>query len=185
MKKILKQDSNSRQRQAIVPVSKLKARNIKTLLLLPIHLAHHRFTAADFAPMLLHSRCCRSCCRSCHRSCCCYDVAPLLLRFRFYQSVAPAVAPAVDTLSLLLLPLLSLHCNSCCRSDVALLSLCCRSAVALLSLCCRSGVAPLSLRYQSAVSPLSSSIPWTYNYTKRIKDGIYQMTKFKSICKSQ
>ena len=53
MKKKLKQDSNSRQRQDIVPVSNLKARKTKTLLSLTIHLAHHPIAAAAVAPLLL------------------------------------------------------------------------------------------------------------------------------------
>ena len=97
MKTILKQDSNSRQRQDIFPVSNLISRKIKTLLSLPIHLDHHIFAAAA--------------------------VDPLLLRCR---SAAAAVAPAVYTLLLMLLLLLSLllslfccsFCRSCCRSVV-------------------------------------------------------------------
>ena len=84
MKTILKQDSTSKQRQYIVPVSNLKARKIKTLLSLPIHLAHHRFAAASVAPLLLN---------------CCSAVA--LLSLCFHSAVA-AVAPAVATPSLLL-----------------------------------------------------------------------------------
>ena len=128
IKTILKQDSNSRERQCIVPVSNLKARKTKTLLSLPIHLAHHQFAAAAVAPLLL--RCCSAVatlslhCRS--------VVAPLSLR------CCSAVAP-LPLLSLLM----SLRCCSCYRS-------CCCSAVAPavapLSLRCRSDVAPLLLR---------------------------------------
>ena len=156
MKTILKQDSKSRQRQDIVPVSNLKARKIRTLLSLPIHLYHHPIAAAAVTPLSL--RClsaafapavvklslllspqqlfrCRSavapmslrCCSCCHSA-----VAPLSLCSRFCRSVAAAVAPAVATLSLLISLLMSLHCHSCCRP----------------------GVAPLSFRYHSAVAPL-------------------------------
>ena len=136
MKTILKQDSNSMQRQNIVPVSNLKASKIKTLLSLPIHLAHHRFTAASVpmllllccstvAPLplpllllllpllplliylLLSLRCC-SCCSSASTP----SVTPLSLRCRLCCSAAAAVDPAVATLSLLLSLLLSLHCHS-------------------------------------------------------------------------
>ena len=87
MKTILKQYSNSRQIQDIVPVSNLKARKIKTLLSLLIHLDHHQFAAAAVAPSiappvallpLLLLRFCLC------RSCCCYAVDP---------AVAPAVTP--------------------------------------------------------------------------------------------
>ena len=50
IKTILKQDSNSRHRQDIVPVSNLKAMKIKTFLSFPIHLAHNWFAAAAVAP---------------------------------------------------------------------------------------------------------------------------------------
>ena len=141
MKTILKQDSNSRQRQDIVPVSNLKARKIETLLSLPIHLGHYQFAAAAVAPLSIHCRCCPSCCLSCCRSCCRSAIAP---------AVAPDVAP------------LSLRCRCCCS--------CCRyccdytvtPVVALLSLRYRSVISPLSLRCFSAdaavtpaVSPLS------------------------------
>ena len=142
MRIILKQDSNSRQRQDIVPVSNLKSRKIKTFFSLPIHLSRHIFAAAavtlfsllcrsTFAPLslllsLLLSLRCRSCCRSavaplprlslrccCYHSCCRY-------------AVAPVIAPAVTPLSLLM-------------------SICCHSAIAPLSVRCRSVVAPLPL----------------------------------------
>ena len=133
MKKILKQDSNSRQIQDIVPVSNLKARKIKTLLSFPIHLAHHRFAATA--------------------------VALLLLRCR---SDAAAVAPSVATLSLLLLLMLSLRCHSCCRSCRSCCRYAVAPSIApavtllplLLLIYCWSDVAPLSLRYQSTVTPL-------------------------------
>ena len=67
MKKILKQDINSKQRQEIVPFSNLKARKIKTLLSLPIHLDHNPIAAAAVDPLSLRCRCCRSCyCSCCH-----------------------------------------------------------------------------------------------------------------------
>ena len=94
-KTILKQESNSKQRQDIVPVSNLKARKIKTLLSLPIHLAHHRFAAAAVAPLSI--RCCSVVDPLLLR--CCSAVAPLSLRC---CSAAAAVTPAVATLSLLL-----------------------------------------------------------------------------------
>ena len=140
IKTILKQDSNSRHRQYIVPVSDLKERKIKTFFSLPVHLSHHRFAAVAVATLSLRCRCCLSC-----------------YRYTVDLVIALAVAP----LSLLL----SLRCCSCCRfcrsaaADVApsvapaiapfiaLLSL-------LPSLCCRSAVALLSLRYRSVVSPL-------------------------------
>ena len=129
MKTKLKQTSNSKQRHYIVPVINLNARNIKTLLSLPIHLDHHRFTAAAIPPLSLR---CHSVvtplsirCRS--------IVAPLLLCCR--SSVAPV----------------SLQC----RSVVSLVSLRCRSGVAPVSLRCRSGVTPVLLRCRSAVAPLS------------------------------
>ena len=138
MKKILKHDSNSRQIQDVVPISNLKARKIKTLLSLPIHLAHHRIAAAAVAPFSLRCCYCRSCCRSCYCSCClsavspavaslllrccsavaplslCYlsTVDPLSLSCRFCRSVSAAVTHAVATLPLLLLLLMSLHCHS-------------------------------------------------------------------------
>ena len=120
MKTILKQDSNSRQRQDIVCVSNLKARKIKTLLSLPIHLAHHRFAAATVTPLSLR-------CLSAAAA-----VAP---------AVSPSVAPAFALLSLLML--------LCCCSAVAPISLRYQSAVAPLLLrcrcchsCCRSAVSP-------------------------------------------
>ena len=148
MKKILKQDSNSRQRQDIVSVSNLKARKMKTLLSLTITwiiidslsllLLHCR---SAVAPLSLRCRCCCRCCCSC----CIYAVTPAIS-----SDVDPAVA---------LLLLLSFRCHcccSCCRYSVATLSLllslllllCCHS-------CCRSGVAPLLLRYRSIISSMS------------------------------
>ena len=120
MKKILKQDINSIQRQNIVPISNLKARKIKTLLSLPIHLAHHRIAAAAVAPLLLR-------CRSADAA-----VSP---------AVALDIAPAVDLMLLLLL----LCCLSLCCSLVALLSLLYRSDIAQLSLRFLSAVTPLPL----------------------------------------
>ena len=156
MKKILKQDRNSRQRQYIVPVSNLKARKIKTLLSLPIHLAHHPIAAASVALLSLR-------CRS--------AVAPLpllslllllllslLLSLRFRSAVAPlSISCRSADANVALLPFLSLllllSCHSwyrsCCRSTVtpavALLSLRCHSAIVLLSVRCRSVVAPMPL----------------------------------------
>ena len=126
-KKILKQDSNSRQRQDIVPVRNLKARKMKTLLSLPIHLDHHRFAAAAITPLSLP-------CRS--------GVAPVSLRCR--SGVAPVSLRCCSGVAPVSL--------RCC-SAVAPLSLRSRSSVTQLSpavaplfLCCRSGVAPVSLR---------------------------------------
>ena len=167
MKKILKQDSNSRQRQDIVPVSNLKARKTKHLLLFPIHLVHHRFAAADFAPLSLRCHTAitllslRYCC-SCRR----YAVATLSLRCR--SAVAPlslrchsAVAPLLLSCcsAVAPLPLLLLRCRCCCSfcryavtaviaPDVTPLSL-------LLSLFCHSGVALVLLRYHSVIIPPS------------------------------
>ena len=111
--KKLKQDSNSRQRQDIVPVCNMKARKIKTIFLLPIHLAHHPIADAAVAPLLLSCR-----------------AAISLLSIRYCSDV-----------SLLLSLLLSLRNCSCyclhCRSAVAPLSLRYCSAVAPLSLFCR------------------------------------------------
>ena len=177
MKTILKKDSNSRQRQDIVPVRNLKARKIKTLLSLPIHLDHLPITAAAFAPLLL--RCCSAFAPLSLR--CCSAVAPISLLCR------SAVAPL--PLMSLLLSLRCLSCyHSCCCSAVAPLSFCCRSAIAQLSLrcrfcfsvaaavalavatlslllslllslhchfCCCSDVVLVSLRYCSIISPIS------------------------------
>ena len=128
MRTLLNQDSNSRQRQYIVPVSNLKSRKIETFLSFSIHLAYHRFTAAAVAPLSLvcHSAVARQSlgsrsavarqllgCRSAvarlslgSRS----AVALLSLRCRFCLSVAATVAR------------LWLRCHSCYSS-------CCRSAV--------------------------------------------------------
>ena len=76
-KTILKQDSNSIQRRGIVPVSKMKARKIKTFLPLPIHLDRHPIAAAAVAPLSrrcptavaplsLLLLCCRFCCSCCY-----------------------------------------------------------------------------------------------------------------------
>ena len=133
IKRILKQDSNSRQRQYIVPVSNLKARKIKTLLSLTIHLVHHPIDAAAVDLLLL--RCCSTIAplSLCYRSAvaalslhCCYAAA----------SVTPAVAPAI-------------------ASAVAPMSLRCRSAVAPLSLWCCSAIPPLSVCFRSVFAPLS------------------------------
>ena len=94
MRTLLNQDSNSRQRQYIVPVSNLKSRKIETFLSFSIHLAHHRFTAAAVAP--LSFRCRSAVARQSLR--CCSAVAPLpllSLSCRYCRS-------AVATLSLLL-----------------------------------------------------------------------------------
>ena len=148
MKKILKQDSNSIQRQDIIPVSNLKASKIKTLLLLPIHLYHHPISDAAIARLSLRCR-----------------------------SAIAAVAPAVATLSLLISLLLLLRCCSTvtplslhCQSAIAQLLLHCRCccytatpaiapavtpAVALMLLRCRSAIIPLSVQCRSVVAPLS------------------------------
>ena len=67
-------------------------------LSLPIHLAHHQFVAAAFAPLLFH---------------CLADVAQLSLCWLcFCYCCWYAVAPAIATLPLLLSLLLSLRCRS-------------------------------------------------------------------------
>ena len=145
MKKILKQDINSRQRKDIVPVSNLKARKITlccrcqstwliidSLLLLSLRccsvvalLSLCCCSAGTLLPLLL-LRC--RCCRSCY----CY-------------AVTAAIVPAVTTLSLLLL--------LWCRSGVALVSLCYRSVISLLSLRCCSAAADITAAVASAVAP--------------------------------
>ena len=98
-------------------------RKIKTLLLLPIHLAHHHS-----AVIMLLLRCCTDI--PTLSLCCCSAFAPLL------HCCSSVVAP----------PLLLR-----CRSAVAPLLLHCRSAaVAKLSLCWRTDIAPVSLHCRSA-----------------------------------
>ena len=107
----------------------------------------------------------------CSRSCCCYAVAPaiapdvapmsLLLSIRC-RSCCCSAAASINPLHLMSL-LLWLRCRSCycsfCRSSVipavALLSLHCPSAIAALSVHCRSVVAPLLL-LSILLSPLLS-----------------------------
>ena len=105
MKTILKKDSNTRQIQDIVPVSNLKARKIKTLLSLPIHLTHHRIAAAAVAPLSLRSA---------------DDAVP--------PAVTPAVAPAISPDFTPMSFLLSLFC----RSAVTPLLLCYCSVISPL-----------------------------------------------------
>ena len=107
------------------------------------------------------------CCRSgvapllfCYQSaiaplllCYCPAVAPLSLCCRFCRSVAADVAFAIDTLSLLLSLLLSLHCHSCCRSGVALVLLCYRSVISPPSLCCCSAAAAVTAVVAPDIDP--------------------------------
>ena len=165
MKKILKQDSNSRQRQDIVPISNMKERKIKTFLSLPIHLAHHHIAAAAVNPLSLRCRFCRSCCCYCYYSFCLSSVAPVVapavapavapfsLRCRFRRSAAAAVTPAVTTLSLLILLLLPLHCHSCFRSVVAPVSLRCFSVISSMLLSCCSAAAAVTPDVAPAIAP--------------------------------
>ena len=153
MKTILKQDSNSIQRQDIVTVSNLKARKIKTLLPSPIHLAHHPIAAAVVALLLLR---------------CCTAIAPLWLRCcrSFWRyAVTPDTAAAVASMSLRfhsnVTPLSLRYCSA-----IAQLSLSCRSAVALLPLlalccswccswCCSCCCYAVTAAIAPAVTPLS------------------------------
>ena len=123
MKKILKQVRNSRQRQDIFPVSNLENRKIKTLLLSPIHLAHHPFAATAFTPLSLRChiaiaplslRCCCSCCR--------YEVAPAItsaiapLSFCFRSAVTPLLLRCRSAAAYVApLPLLSLLLSLLCH----------------------------------------------------------------------
>ena len=140
IKIILKQDSNSRQRQDIFTVSNLKTRKIKTLLSLPIRLDHHRFSSAAVAPLSLR----------CHST---------------VAAVAPAIAPDVATVVTPLSLLLSFRCGYAAASvaPLPLLSLLLSLLMSLLLLlllllcchsCCCFAVAPLSLHYHSVISPL-------------------------------
>ena len=105
-----------------------KGRKIKTLLLSPIHLAHHRSTVEPL------SLCCRTdiatlllCCRS--------VVAPLSHRY-----CSPVATP------------LSLRCRA---AVTPVLHRYCSTVAPLLSLCCRYEVVPLSHRCRAVVEPRS------------------------------
>ena len=147
-KTILKQDSNSIERQEIVPVSNLKARKIKLccrcqstwliidlLSLLSLHCRSAVAPAVSPLLLLLSIRC--------H-----YAVTTLSLRCHY---AAASFAP---------LPLLLLRCHSfycsCCHSTVTpavdLLSIRYCSVISPLSLCCCSAAAAVT----PSVAPLLS-----------------------------
>ena len=146
-----------------------KGRKFKSLLLSPIHLAHHRSTVE---PLLLRCRtdittlslCCRSAFaplwHRCHSAvaplllCCCTSIAPVSHRYR--STVAP---------------LLSL-----------LLSLRSRTAIAPLSRCCRTAIAPAQrgyywsptfCRYQRG----GSTCTYTYTEVRRRPDDGHRTIK--------
>ena len=104
-----------------------KGRKIKTLLLLPIHLAHHR---SAVVPLSLRCRTAIATLSLCCRS----AVAPLLHCYR--SAVAPplslhccaAVAPLSHCYFSTVAPLLSLLLLLRCRTAIAQVSLHCRSA---------------------------------------------------------
>ena len=79
-------------------------------------------------------------------------IAQLSLCCRFYRSVASDVAPAVATLSLLISLLLTLHCHSCCCSDVALLPIRYHSVISPTSLCCCSAASAVTPAVAPAIA---------------------------------
>ena len=134
-----------------------KGRKIKTLMSLPIHLAHHRSTVE-----LLSLRCPTYIATL--LLCCCSAVATL--SHRYCSAVAPPLSlrRCRSVVALLshryhtgIAPLSLRCCCSCCRYAVAPLSHCCRAVVepgplrpreginnSILNCCC-STVTPLSL----------------------------------------
>ena len=113
-----------------------KGRKIKTLLSLPIHLAHHRSTVEPPLPrcrtdIATLSLCCRSAVATLSHRYCSAVATPLSLRCR--ASVTPLSHRYCSTVA----PLLSL-----------LLSLRIRTAIAPLSCHCRTAIAPAQRGYK-------------------------------------
>ena len=130
-----------------------KGRKIKTLLLSPIHLAHHRSAVA-----LISLRCCTA------------DVAPAVATqsHRYHTTVAPllslllllrsrtSISPLSHRYPTDIAPLLR-HCRSAAVAPaVATQSIRSRTAIAPLSLRCRAVVEPLLLRPREGIKKIQN-----------------------------